>query len=430
MHVYFSGIGGSGISALALIAKQSGYEVSGSDARPSRYLDYLRQKGIGNTSVGITDDFITKVHASKPIDWYVFGSAQPMDFPNHPEFEFCKQNGIKMTKRDELLNQIITEKKLKLIAIAGTHGKTTTTAMAVWLFKQLGIPISYSVGGKISFGDIGHYQPGSQYFIYEADEFDRNFLAFHPYHSLITGIDWDHPDIFPTRQDYNEAFKQFIDQSEHAVLWKNDIDRLAIKPTDHQMVLDDTDSNIAKLKLAGLVNRQNAWQVVKGLGVLVDKPIEDIIRMMNDFPGLSRRFEQIVPGLYSDYAHTPGKIRGALQMAGEAGGKNVVVVYEGLHNLRQHFIKDDLRMLFDDVKRLYIVPSYLAREDKTLKTLSPADLLDMLSIESRKHSQTAVLDNNLKQSIQKHLADGDLVVCLTAGGPDSLDEWLRQNFGS
>ena len=87
-------------------------------------------------------------------------------------------------------------------------------------------------------------------------------------------------------------------------------------------------------------------------------------------------------------------------------------------------------MLFDDVKRLYIVPSYLAREDKTLKTLSPADLLDMLSIESRKHSQTAVLDNNLKQSIQKHLADGDLVVCLTAGGPDSLDEWLRQNFGS
>src|SRR3990167_5690010 len=168
MHIFFSGIGGSGIAALALIAKQAGYKVSGSDARPSQYLDYLGAKGITNTHVGVDDEFIAKAHAVEPIDWYVYGSAQPIDFPDHPEFSFCQSHGVKMSKRDELLNRIIKDKKLKLIAVAGTHGKSTSTAMAVWLFKELGIPVSYSVGAKISFGDIGHFDPASQYFVYEA----------------------------------------------------------------------------------------------------------------------------------------------------------------------------------------------------------------------------------------------------------------------
>lgn len=430
MHVFFSGIGGTGISALALIAKQAGYDVSGSDPRPSQYLDYLRDKGITDTYVGLSREQIAKVHTHQPIDWYVFGSAQPLDFPDNPEFEFCKQNGIKMSKRDELLNKIIEDKKLKLIAIAGTHGKTTTTAMAIWLFKRLEIPVSYSVGGKISFGEIGHYEPGSKYFIYEADEFDRNFLAFHPQLSVITGIDWDHPDIFPTRQDYDEAFKQFLSQSRQAVLWQSDAEKTGKTSGDWQF-LDEADPDIDKyLKLAGLVNRRNAWQVIHALKPVVNKPFDELLMIMNRFPGLSRRFEEIAPGLYSDYAHTPRKIWGALQMAHEVGGQNIVVVYEGLHNLRQHFIKDELKNLFDGVKKLYIVPSYLAREDKNLKLLSPAELLDMLSNSTKALGEPAELNQALRQAIQKYLDNGDLVLCLTAGGPGSLDEWLRQEFKS
>jgi UDP-N-acetylmuramate--alanine ligase len=120
---------------------------------------------------------------------------------------FCNEHDIKMSKRDELLSNLINEKNLKLVAIAGTHGKTTTTAMAIWLFKQLGIPVSYSVGGKLSFGDMGEYHPDSEYFVYEADEFDRNFLSFKPYISLIAGVDWDHADIYPTRDNYYDAFR-------------------------------------------------------------------------------------------------------------------------------------------------------------------------------------------------------------------------------
>jgi len=413
---------------LALIAKQAGYEVSGSDKQPSQYIDYLKAHDVERIHVGQTAEQIAAVHKAIPIDWLVYTSAVPMEDPNHPELVFAKENSIKTSKRDELTNKIISDKGLKLITIAGTHGKTTTTAMAVWLFKQLGVPISYSVGAKVSFGDMGAYDPKSQYFILEADEFDRNFLSFHPYMSLITGIDWDHPDIYPSRDEYYQAFRQFIDQSEHAALWQSDVKRLDHKPTDHQMVLDDDDPRINQIKLTGQVNRQNAWLTANSLLPILNEPAEKLAKLLNDFPGLSRRFEEIAPGLYSDYAHTPGKIRGALQMAHEAGGNNVVVVYEGLHNLRQHFIKEELKNLFDDVKHLYIVPSYLAREDQNLKLLAPADLLNMLSDKSRRHAETTQLDNKLKQSIQKQLDDKNLVLCLTAGGGGSLDEWLRQQF--
>jgi len=87
-----------------------------------------------------------------------------------------------------------------------------------------------------------------------------------------------------------------------------------------------------------------------------------------------------------------------------------------------------LANLFDEVKQLYIVPSYLAREDESLKLLSPEDLLNMLSIKSKEHTQASRLDENLKQSIKKHLSAGDLVLCLSGGGAGSLDEWLRNQF--
>src|SRR5437868_5890440 len=173
MHVFFSGIGGAGHSGLALIARQAGYEVSGSDLAESSYTAYLRDHGINNIKIGQTGQEIAAVHSQQPIDWFVYTSALPID---HPELEFCRQHNIRTSKRDEFLTKIIRDKNLKLVAIAGTHGKSTCTAMAIWLFKQFGLPVSYLIGGKINFGELANLDPKSQYFIYECDEFDRNFL--------------------------------------------------------------------------------------------------------------------------------------------------------------------------------------------------------------------------------------------------------------
>jgi UDP-N-acetylmuramate--alanine ligase len=426
MHVFFSGIGGAGIGPLALIARQAGYDVSGSDLKESAYTEYLREHGVDDIRIGQTGAEIAAAHAKQPIDWLVYTSALPK---NHPELEFCRQKNIKLTKRDEFLNLLIKDKGLSLIAIGGTHGKTTTSAMAVWLFKQLGQSVSYSVGAKLSFGEMGEFDPKGKYFVYEADEYDRNFLSFHPEVSLISGIDWDHPDIYPTRESYYEAFREFIGQSDRSYLWQEDIKKLSLKADENLINLDETDSQIdVEVKLAGHVNRLNAWLVAHALQPVLDKPLDELIAELNKFPGISRRFEKLATNLYTDYAHTPPKIRGALQLAHEVAGDNVVVVYEGLHNTRQHFIKAELKSLFDDVKQLYIVPSYLARENEDLELLTPDKILDLLSNSSKAKTKALKSNDELKKAIQEHLAAGDLVLCLSAGGAGSLDEWLRQEF--
>ena len=144
----FPGIGGTGIGPLALIAKQAGYQVSGSDKQDSQYIQYLKKHGIGDIHIGQERAGIAAIHDKNPIDWFVYTSALPMENPNAPELVFCQEQDIRTSKRDELLNQIIRDKRLKLVAIAGTHGKSTTTAMVIWLFKQLGMPIGYNVGAK------------------------------------------------------------------------------------------------------------------------------------------------------------------------------------------------------------------------------------------------------------------------------------------
>lgn len=435
MHIFFSGIGGAGIGPLALIAKQAGFEVSGSDKQDSSYIEHLRNHGIDRIHIGQSSQAIQEVHEVTPIDWYVYSAAVAIEQPDAPEMVFCRNHNIRLSLRDELINLILQQKNLKLIAVAGTHGKTTTTAMLVWLFKQFGIPVSYSLGAKTSFGEMGEYDPRSEYFLYEADEFARNFLAFSPQVSLITGIDWDHPDIYPTRDSYNGAFQQFLSATDRTIMWDDDAETLDLVADTNRLILRRNEPAIDQfVRLPGRVNRLNGWQAVQAVVFALGLSVDQAITHINGFPGLSRRFErlptQIQTGaLYTDYAHTPPKIRGALQTAEEAAGRPVVVIYEGLHNTRQHFIKDELRELFDNVQELYIVPSYLAREDPSLELLTPEIIKeDILSAKSASKTHTAELGDSLKQAIDAHLTAGDTVICLSAGGGKSLDEWLRDNF--
>ncbi len=425
MHIFFSGIGGTGIGPLALIAHQAGYSVSGSDKQHSSSIDYLESQGITDVIIGQTTKNIAATHAKNPIDWFVYSSALPRENPHHPELEFVKTAGIKHSKRDEFLNHLLQEKNLKMVAVAGTHGKTTTTAMLIWLFTQLAIPVSYSVGAKMSFAEMGHYDPQSEYFVYECDEYDRNFLSFHPYLSIITGIDWDHADIYPTRQIYEHAFRDFMNQSESKITWQDDQMRVGLPDDENTIVLSDVPLH-SGLTLAGAVNRSDAWQAVQAVHQITGIDANDLVAHMNRFPGVSRRFEALQPGLYTDYAHTPKKIQGALQLAHEVAGDNVVVVYEGLHNTRQHFIKDDLAHLFDSVKKIYVVPSYLAREDPNLVILTPSDILALTSRPDK--AEAALLNEELKTNILQHLQANDLVLILSAGGGGSLDEWLHKEL--
>lgn len=429
MHIYFSGIGGAGIGPLAQIAHQAGYRVSGSDKQDSQYIQYLKKHGVNDVHIGQSREAIATVHEKQPIDWFVYTSALPLENPDAPELAYCQEENIKTSKRDELLNQILDERDLKLIAIAGTHGKTTTTAMAVWLFKQLNESISYLLPAKTTFGEMGEFDGASQYFVYEADEFDRNFLAYEPAISLVTGVSWDHHELFPTREDYQDAFREFIEQSAHTFIWQEDADYLDLKDDLSLSILSSNEAQINKIKLLGKYNRLDAWLAIQAVHRVTKQPVEKLTETMNQFPGLSRRMEQIIPNLYSDYAHTPEKIRGAMSVATEMEaetGQKVIIVYEPLTDRRQHYMIDDYQDCFDGASKVYWIPSYLAREDPDQRIIPPAELIAHLADPSI--AEPMKRDSELKHIIQKHLDAGDMVVAVAGGGGNSLDDWLRQEF--
>ena len=431
MHIYFSGIGCAGIGPLAQIAHQAGYTVSGSDKQDSQYLQYLQAHGITNIHIGQDYDAISRVYDELPIDWFVYTSALPLENPDAAELRFCADQEIKTSKRDELLNVILKDTGLQLVAIAGTHGKTTTTAMVTWLFKQLHEPVSYLLPAKVSYGEMGEFTPGSKYFIYEADEFDRNFLAYEPAVSLITGVSWDHHEIFPTREDYQQAFVEFIEQSQQTYVWQDDADYLSLEASDALSVLNPAHDQIAQISLKGFYNRLDAWLAVTAVHQLTGAPIAQLISSSNNFPGLARRMEQLTSNLYSDYAHTPEKIRGAMSVATEMAadsGQELIVVYEPLTNRRQHYLKADYKDCFTGATRVYWLPSYLAREDPAQRIMTPKELIDYLADPSI--AEPAVMGNALKAVIDAHLADGAMVVAMVGGGGNSLDEWLRREYAN
>lgn len=413
MNIYFSGIGGVGIGPLAQIAHDAGYSVIGSDLSESLTTHELRAQGV-DISLAQDGSFLEQQHQKTPLDWFIYTAALP---DSHPELVAARRLGIKTAKRDELLAHILQEKNLKLIAIAGTHGKTTTTGMAVWTLTQLGIPVSYSVGSQLSFGPSGRYVPDSEYFIYECDEFDRNFLHFSPHLSLITSIDYDHPDTYPTESDYMQAFGQFLNQSDSVILWQTDSQKIgSVRPEDWIL----SDDEVASLELPGLHNRRNATLVLKAvekLGITGDSRAA-----INSFPGTVRRFERLADNLYSDYGHHPVEIAATLQMAREISDE-IVLVYQPHQNVRQHEIQDQYTDQFELAEKVYWLPTYLSREDPSLTILTPSDLTKRVT--NPQAISIADLDHQLWDDIQAARDAGKLVLCMGAG---SIDTWVREQL--
>lgn len=413
MNIYFSGIGGVGIGPLAEIAHDAGYQVQGSDQHDSLMVRELKQRGV---AIELSQDgsFLEACHLARPLDWFVYTAALP---ETHPELVRARELGIRTAKRDELLAHIIADKKLKLIAVAGTHGKTTTTGMTVWALQQLGVPVSYSIGTTISFGPSGKYDSASEYFVYECDEFDRNFLHFQPHLSLVTSIDYDHPDTYPTEHEYLAAFEQFIGQSAQTIMWQHDTN--GITTPDVSWLLHDDEA--LSLTLAGAHNRRNATLVAKALEYL-GLPADTSV--LERFPGTNRRFEKLTDNLYSDYGHHPVEIAATLQMARELSD-DVTLIYQPHQNIRQHEIRDQYTDQFELAGAVYWLPTYLSREDPNLEILTPEQLTANLT--NREHVHTADLNDALWNVIEKARRDGKLVLCMGAG---SIDGWLRDHLAS
>jgi UDP-N-acetylmuramate--alanine ligase len=470
LHIYFSGIGGTGLSPLAHLALDCGYSVSGSDREESQNIEDLRARGV-KIDVVQSEQEIDLVHQKNSIDWIIATSALPQ---NHPHKTFAVNNGVKISKRHELINLILEQKNLKLIAVAGTHGKTTTVGMIVWMFKQLGIPVSYLIGTNISYGRSGEFALGSQYFIYECDEFDRNFLNFEPYLSIIPSLDYDHPDTYKTEKDYSEAFVQFMSQSQCVISWEV-VNRYMQKVYTEQGLgytkmldgkeiyfLQDDEPNNQEyymidrwIKIPGILKRRNALVAMSGLASFCGMDMDDMLKVVASFPGTQRRFEKLAQNLYSDYGHHPAEIFATLQMAseiineqylskldtmegklleksGELHKQKLILVYQPHQNIRQHDadIQKGYKNCFEIANKVYWLPTYLSREYTDLPILTPQDIIEKSELKSNPKNDNvefavAQMDDSLVGDLKNHLEAGDMVVIMGAG---DIDAWGRASI--
>ena len=404
MNVYFNGISGTGLGPLAELAQDAGFTVFGSDLKEGAISSELSKRQIEVVYGEQDGSFLRRKIEENGVDWYVYTSAAPDD---NAELQAAREAGIKCTKRDEFLAELVRQKNLKMIAVAGTHGKTTTTAMIVWALTQLDIPVSYLVGTTLGWSNGGHFDPDSEFFVYEADEYDRNFLAYHPYLAAITCIDYDHPDIYPTVNEYRAAFDKFMAQSDNVV-------RNTTVSRDITLVggLRRQDASIALEVIEKIIPGINRQRVVDAL---------------NEFPGAGRRFEEIVHGVYTDYAHHPNEIASTIKMAVELKERDrfagLAVIYQPHQNTRQHEVKDEYKNAFVGADRIFWLPTYLTRENPDLAVLSPEDLTENTVTKS----QTTVteLTDELGEEIRRLHNENWLILLMTAGPADS---WLREQF--
>ena len=407
MNIYISGITGTGMGPLALMAKAAGFTVWGSDLNEGAISGELKKAGI-EVCIGAQNGEFLREKLAEGVDWFCYTSALPSD---HAELVLAQESGVKCTKRDDLTAFLVERLGLKMVAVAGTHGKTTTTAMIVWAALKLGLPVSYIVGTTLGFAPSGAYHEGDKYFIYEADEYDRNFLKYYPWVAVLPAVSYDHPDIYPTREDYLRAFEDFKAQSE-------------------KVIESNEKYQAEEFRLAGEVRRYDASLaseavsfMIQDAGILVDR--NELIDILNHFPGVGRRFERLAEGVYSDYAHHPEEIKATIDVAQDEkrlrGFRGIVVVYQPHQNTRQHEVRDGYRDAFVGADKVFWLPTYLTRENPDLVVLTPEELIGGLS--NSEIAEPARLDDELAEKLQKYRGEGYLIVLMTAGPADT---WFRE----
>jgi UDP-N-acetylmuramate--alanine ligase len=400
MHIYFAGLGGVGIGPLAKLAADYGYTVSGSTNQDSVFLQNIVKSlsyKVHDVNYQQSGDELSETNKKLNVDWYVHTSAMP---DSHPELVRARELNIRTSKRDDFLNDFLTQANLKMLAVAGTHGKTTVTSMVIWIMHQLNQPLSYSVGTSLSFAEPSLYAPGSKFFAYECDEFDKNFLSYRPYAAAVINIDYDHPDTYPTLESYFEAFEQFKTQCENVITTET------LPPAPDSITLHGH-------------NKSNAWLAVNLCALALVAAPESLIDIVNQFPGSERRMELIAPNVYSDYGHHPTEIASTIKLAREIN-PNVTVVYQPHQNLRQVEVQGLYKDCFNEAKHVYWLPTYLSREDPEVRILTPHELI--VNMSQPEKATVAELDEHLRNIINNSVSEGDLVLCFGAG---SIDGWLR-----
>ena len=434
--IYFLGIGGIGMSALARYYHSLGYTVAGYDHTPSPLTRQLEHEGM---AIHYEDqpELLPAL-----IDFVVYTPAVPKDLK---EFEALRQNNIKIMKRSEALG-LVSEQHFTL-AIAGTHGKTTTTAMTAHILNACGKNTSAFIGGIANnFGSnllLG--QGTDSIMVVEADEFDRSFLRLKPAVSVINSIDADHLDIYGDRQHLVKSFNEFAQLTEKQLIVKEGLEiegeslrfgfgegndyRAEIVSsgngiTDFVIIGEGTTTEI-RLPMAGrhnVLNATAAFVAARQIGIAAD----DIAKALATFKGVKRRFDiRVNNGKHcyiDDYAHHPEEIRACLQAVRDAfPSKKLTLVFQPHLYSRTRDFMDEFAQILAQADELILLDIYPARE-KPIEGITSGALLEKISLADKKLGPKAELIP---------LIDGEkpeLLVTMGAGDIDRFVEPLEKQI--
>jgi UDP-N-acetylmuramate--alanine ligase len=361
--VFIIGIGGVGISAVARMLLEKSVEVYGSDISSSAYTEDLKKNG-AHIIIGQDFEFIPN-----DADLVIYSIA--IMHYDKELFAKLKNSNFNISSYPEMLKEISKDKFT--IAISGTHGKTTTTAMIAKMLIDAGFDPTVIVGSILKETNTNYISGKSKYLVVEACEYERSFLNLHPNIIVITNIETDHLDYYKDLSDIQNAFRDFIDQIDlfgNVICNKTHMSLLPVLKNQKVEITDYTQyiDSLPALSYPGEHNRQNGASA-KAVGVILGIPEEKINESLKSFSGTARRLEKkgvTKDGtiVYDDYAHHPTEVRASLQALREMfPTKKLNIVFQPHLYSRTKALFDDFVTAFDDADRVGFLPIYFARED-------------------------------------------------------------------
>lgn len=447
-NIYLLGIGGIGMSALARYFNTQGKKVAGYDRTSTNLTQQLEKEGM---QIHYTDDLnaIPTSFKEKENTLVIFTPAVPAD---HKEFTFFKQDGFVIKKRAEILGLISQAKDV--IAIAGTHGKTTTSTMTSHLLKQSHLDCSAFLGGiSQNYSSNLLLSATSNWVVAEADEYDRSFLQLYPKQAVVTAMDADHLDIYGTHEEVKKAFWQFISQIKdggslvikkglnpgkpgnikvftYSLTEKADFctENIQVKDGLYHFDLNTPFGKLTGLDLGfpGLLNVENSIAAMS-MALLAGVKQEEIYKALSSFKGVQRRFDFHIRHkdfmMIDDYGHHPEELRYTIQSVKDLyPGKKVTGIFQPhLYSRTQDFATEFAQSL-DLLDQTVLLDIYPARE------LPIPGVTSHIILDKMKSSNKILCKKQELLSVMESIDKPDIVLTMGAGDIDTYLKGLKELF--
>jgi UDP-N-acetylmuramate--alanine ligase len=421
-RLHFVGIAGAGLSAYAIAARALGAEVTGSDRAESPYLARVREAGIeprighGASNLPPGDDVEV-----------VRSTAIPAD---NPELVAARERGLKVLSRAELLGELTREKRT--IAVAGAHGKTTTTSMVAHALLACGLEPAYLIGGTLSTtGRNGAWGSG-EWLVVEADESDRSFLALDVDVAVVTNVELDHHTEYGSHVELEDAFRGFLAQAPVAVLPADDAAVRALR-TDGEVVTFGAWEG-PELAVPGEHNRRNAAAALEAC-VLAGADRAAAAEALATFAGAGRRFERLgaTPSgatVVDDYAHHPTEVAATIAAARSLGPRRIVAVFQPhLYSRTAHLARRfGAALAAADIP--VVLDVYPARERaEDFPGVTGRLVAEAAADAGNGRVHWAPAFDDAERILRDVLREGDLCLVLGAGDVDALGRRLARTPG-